>query len=172
VTRDEWLRRLADAPADDWLAFADWLQQAGDPRGELIALDVALERATGDDEARPLQDARAPLVAAHGAALLGETMSRAVSEGYIAISWRRGFVESVRYSGQGLDHRRVVGWIVNILDGEPFRFVRRIELPWTDLEDVAWLDRFPHLAEVDVRGCRIAPEKLRVLGLRGVHVRR
>ena len=37
VTRDDLLAVIDENPADDasWLAYADWLQQKGDPRGEL-----------------------------------------------------------------------------------------------------------------------------------------
>jgi uncharacterized protein (TIGR02996 family) len=173
--RDELLRRLSANPEDReaWLAFADWLQQAGDPRGELIALDDALDREPKTKSARrgELEAARTELLAAQGPALLGETLARAVGDGYLELGWRRGFVERVHASGEGLPHRRAVGWVIQLLGGEPFLFVRRVELPFTDVTDVAWLDGYAHLEEVDLRGCRVSPEKIVLLRKRGLKVR-
>ena len=37
---------------ENWLVYADWLQERGDPRGELIVLDIRLEDETTASEDR------------------------------------------------------------------------------------------------------------------------
>jgi len=37
---------------DRWLVYADWLLDRGDPRGELISLEIAIEAGTADAEAQ------------------------------------------------------------------------------------------------------------------------
>lgn len=62
-----------DAPDEDWLVWADAMQQIGDPRGELIALDHA-----------------PAYVKAHADALFGRPLGRHVRKGDVAITkWRR-----------------------------------------------------------------------------------
>ena len=41
-----------------WLIFADWLEEQGDPRGELIRLQVHLAELSGDDPGRLALQAR------------------------------------------------------------------------------------------------------------------
>jgi len=55
-----------DAPASEWLVYGDALQEAGDPRGELIGLSHAV------DEGRTEATVRDAYVKDHAAALLGE----------------------------------------------------------------------------------------------------
>jgi len=55
-----------DAPAADWLVYGDALQEAGDPRGELIGLSHAVA------EGRTSADIRDAYVKEHARALLGE----------------------------------------------------------------------------------------------------
>ena len=57
-------RPALDAPTDDWLVYADTLQQAGDPRGELIVLHHEVEKG-----GRPKK--RDGFIAEHAAMLLG-----------------------------------------------------------------------------------------------------
>ena len=62
-----------DAPDEEWVVWADAMQQVGDPRGELLAL--------GYPE---------PYVREHGEALLGRVVGRHVRKGDIAVTkWRR-----------------------------------------------------------------------------------
>jgi uncharacterized protein (TIGR02996 family) len=48
------LAAIVDDPTaiDRWLVYADWLLDRGDPRGELINLEIALEAGNADAEAR------------------------------------------------------------------------------------------------------------------------
>lgn len=76
-----------DAPAADWLVYADALQQAGDPRGELIALNEAVARNQASAEQR---DA---FVEKHAEALLGPA---AVHRGSYSLSWRWCAIDEAR----------------------------------------------------------------------------
>ncbi len=55
-----------DAPSADWLVYGDALQEAGDPRGELIGLSRAVEEGRTDAATRDAY------VKTHAVALLGE----------------------------------------------------------------------------------------------------
>ncbi|MDQ3338162.1 MAG: hypothetical protein M4D80_23600 [Myxococcota bacterium] len=55
-----------DAPSADWLVYGDSLQEAGDPRGELIGLSHAVA------EGKTTADVRDAYVKEHAKALLGE----------------------------------------------------------------------------------------------------
>ncbi|MEO8554307.1 MAG: hypothetical protein ABI678_30235, partial [Kofleriaceae bacterium] len=89
ATRAEYeafIARLRDSqePAD-FLVFGDWLQSAGDPRGELIAIQHALETAVNEDRAR-LIDAEKKLLALPDLAPGIELRT---------LKWKRGFVRKV-----------------------------------------------------------------------------
>lgn len=74
------------APDDDVprLVYADWLTEHGDPRGELIAIQIARAK----QDAPELEAREKELWAAHG------TGWHAPFSG-MRIQWRRGFVESI-----------------------------------------------------------------------------
>jgi len=84
---------IAAAPTDDerWLVYADWLQQLGHPRGELIRLDVELSRTKDLSRAQALvQEAAALANALPFDRALGPTAVRtrgfvtAVTLGYVS----------------------------------------------------------------------------------------
>jgi uncharacterized protein (TIGR02996 family) len=179
TTRDDLLAVIAEDPDDDnaWLAYADWLQQRGETRGELIALDIALESATGARKTE-LEAARVGMLASYGAALLGETFSRFIASGYGQLSWRRGFIATFGYGGSssGGTHLRKVGWLVKLIvdNPEPFTFVTRLAFPNTDLVNLTPFMTFKHLVELDVRTTNVKASDAALLeelrpGLR-VHV--
>lgn len=70
-----------DAPAAEWLVYADALQQKGDPRGELIALVNAGDAAK-----------REAFVAEHAQALLGAAAPHFPAQ--LTLTWRWCFVDS------------------------------------------------------------------------------
>src|SRR5690242_13390168 len=72
-----------------YLVLADWLQQQGDPRGELIAIQCARETADMPELAANEQ----ALFDAHLAAWLGNA-DDAYRVGELELVWRRGFVWS------------------------------------------------------------------------------
>ena len=77
------------APEDPvpYQIYADWLTERGDPRGELIALQVALEKPGASPE---LQGRAAELVEKHRTAWLGD-----LPAGGFSCTWRRGFLDAV-----------------------------------------------------------------------------
>jgi len=167
VTRDELLQVIADNPDDHngWLLYADWLQQHGEPRGELIALDIAIESATGDRVVE-LEVARHRLLQSSGAALLGDTLAKVVASGYCEVAWRRGFVVTFGYVGnEQVVHQRVIGWLVKLIfdNPEPFTFVHTMKFTRTDLSDVTPFARFKHLVELDVRGSNVRNHSISLL---------
>jgi hypothetical protein len=138
-----------------WHPLADWLIERDDPRGELINIDLALEANTGDAE--QLNARRKEILAESAPKLLGDTFSRVIAEGYGSVSWRRGFVDNVKYSGDpSLGHLRSVGWLIRLMvaNREPFALMRRLDLSHTDIADLAPLATFPHLVQLDLAGCK------------------
>jgi len=158
TTRDD-LHAVIAADAenrDNWQTYADWLQQRGDVRGELMALDLALEAGHAPELAR----ARAELLRAHGATLLGDTFARFHAEGYGQIVWRRGFVVEVGYGGSmRLRHRRKVKWLAKLIAESPgpFAFLRTLRFPYTDLDDVTQFMDLQNLALIDAYGTDVKP---------------
>jgi uncharacterized protein (TIGR02996 family) len=87
TTREDLHAVIAADPEnrEAWHTYADWLQQQGNVRGELIALELALEA----NNSAELRTARDEFLRTLGAALLGETFSRFHADGYGQIVWRR-----------------------------------------------------------------------------------
>jgi uncharacterized protein (TIGR02996 family) len=99
ATRDEYtafIRRLRLTDNDDdFLVFGDWLQTVGDPRGELIAVQHALETAVNEERAH-LIDHEKKLLALH---------KFVPEQGTGTFRWRRGFVRRiVKPNNLRLDH--------------------------------------------------------------------
>jgi uncharacterized protein (TIGR02996 family) len=89
VARNLELERALIADPDDvatYLVYADWLQQEGDPRGELIARTIQAESDTNDDA--KLRAATKRRIERLIARLIGELAD-------LNPSWRRGFVDGV-----------------------------------------------------------------------------
>jgi uncharacterized protein (TIGR02996 family) len=103
--REAFERAILERPDEiaGYAAYADWLQEQNDPRGEFIAVQLALE-----DESRPaserkkLQEREAELLKAHERELLGELGpflhaedKDAKTATRIAPRWRRGFLREL-----------------------------------------------------------------------------
>lgn len=79
--------------------YGDWLQARGQPRGELVALQLAAER---DPSKRRFADA---FLSAHQAELLGDLASLHAADP-TALTWRYGFIHRARFDrdyGRGVD---------------------------------------------------------------------
>lgn len=143
---EEQLRRqIVESPDDDAprMAYADLLAERGDPRGELITLQIALEGMDRGDARYPAARARERrLLGAHwaewtstAAALLGKPPSWTPS----VLAMRRGFVHRVAVSGRKLPRRGA-----ELLAAEPIQAVEllapkpvwRCEV-WPRLREVA-----------------------------------
>lgn len=93
MTDAELLAAIYAAPDDDAprAVYADWLQQRGDPRGELIALQLLRAQGGGTPEQA---DREHELLAAHGAGWLAPLP---ISE--VGVRFERGFVSGCDTTG-------------------------------------------------------------------------
>ena len=100
---DDGLNELIEEDPTDlgrYLIYADWLQQHGDPRGELIIVQHALATEPHGRRYDALERAEARLFKDFGADLLGP-LARAVNiststSSYRGLAWRCGFVRALR----------------------------------------------------------------------------
>jgi uncharacterized protein (TIGR02996 family) len=84
-------REIAGNPDDagPYQVYADWLSDRGDPRGELIALSLALEQTPSD---AAIAKRLGELHAAHDETWLG-AVGRPLAG--VTLTWRRGFVDEI-----------------------------------------------------------------------------
>jgi uncharacterized protein (TIGR02996 family) len=127
-------------PADPaaYAVYADWLQRRGDPRGELIALQLAREAelARGAPGRSKLQAAIGEHVERHAAALLGGLAALVPDLRDVAAPpfvWRSGFIHRVVLDSHGGGD---LGAIARDVLGHPSgRFVRELALRCDDLDE-------------------------------------
>lgn len=156
---------MIPASLDDdeaWLAYADWLQSQGEPHGELIAIDMGIERGRTE-----LAVARNELLAKYGHAILGETIAKFIASGYPKVTWQRGHIVDFEYAARArTTHQMVVGWLLKeiVEHFEPFRFVQRFAFPATDVSDLTVFEKFPHLETLDVEGSNVRKPDLQKMG--------
>src|SRR5439155_5420030 len=100
-------RRLVDAivaaPDDDAprMVYADWLQQRGDPRGELIQLQCQLAAVPDDERRRAIRIAENKLLAAHEATWtrpLHDALPPPPPATDYVFTFARGFVDEAKLS--------------------------------------------------------------------------
>lgn len=101
TTRNRDLERLVlGAPEDPggYLVYADWLTSCGDPRGELVTIQHALSTTEASDR----KSAPGRALAKREAELLrqNERFVPGVSAEMVHLTWRWGFVDSVRLSNE------------------------------------------------------------------------
>ncbi len=129
------VRKIAEAPDDpsNYLVYADWLSERGDPRGELIAVQHALEDAPS--ERRPDLEERQTVLLATNPYLFGTWPD-------MRLVWFNGFVRHVSVTFPEADHRRLrrlQTWMKRLAFHPTGRFLRTIEIrlgfdgqvPWT-----------------------------------------
>jgi uncharacterized protein (TIGR02996 family) len=80
--------------ANGYLIYADWLMQQGDVRGELIAVQHALEAVKDPSQFLVLKQKDEALRHAHAREWLGVEVPR-----HVELQWRRGFVASAEVIG-------------------------------------------------------------------------
>lgn len=181
MTRDEVVQQLFANPdaREAWLVLSDLLQQEGNPRGEWLAIELAVE-------SQPELAARhQAFFDAHAGALCGPVLSQVVKERCGAVVWSRGYVSELAYCGDpGLTHQRSVRWLVKAIcaSPEPSTFLRKAAFTKTDLDDpsplqcfkglreldlsqtavtkLEWVAHFPRLRVVKLKGCRLAKNEL------------
>src|SRR5690348_5174742 len=128
---------IAADPEDEgpYLVYADWLQWRGDPRGELIVVQHALETARGQAWAK-LRIRERELLSRYREALLGPAALHLDSRHF---DWRRGFVDRMSAGflfderGQLVVHPSLA--LVRAMSNVEFRWLREASLPL--LEELA-----------------------------------
>jgi uncharacterized protein (TIGR02996 family) len=109
ISERELLADIVATPDDDGprLVYADWLLDRGDPRGELVNAQCALERAERADrpvdETEPLRKAARQLIDQHESTWLDPLF--AITAGYYEL--RRGLVEHVDLMQATIDAARL-----------------------------------------------------------------
>jgi uncharacterized protein (TIGR02996 family) len=162
----DFLRTILDLPDDDVcrLAYADWLQERGDPasalRGEFVQVQIQLAR-RADPDAGPaawLDSARVPELKAREQALLaahGKEWAGLVAGLVDRYEYRRGFIEFV-----SLDATRFATHAEKLFALAPLRRVRLINALSKQVADC------PHLARLtglDFSKSQIGDHNLRIL---------
>ncbi len=99
-------KQLAAGNDDDFLVYADFLQERGDPRGELIHL-----------HAKGKTTAATALLKKHADTLLGP-----LAKHQKHLTWKLGFIDAAKITGAPR------GVVESILDHESMKFVRALEL--------------------------------------------
>jgi uncharacterized protein (TIGR02996 family) len=149
--REAFERTILEAPDDlaNYAAYADWLFERGDPRGEFMQVQLALEdeRRSADERAK-LRQREQELLAAHQAEWLGPLASLLLSGDTIQRSdyvegqftqwevpnyeWRfaRGFLDSVFVRDLSVPMARA------LRGSQHARFLRRLEIEYVqDVEE-------------------------------------
>jgi hypothetical protein len=146
--------------AAPWRVLGDLLEERGDPRGELIGVQHAIEGATGASWVQ-LKTREQALLDEHAAALLG-SLKKWPKLRSTRVWWRRGFVHALSSDGfpaaaieAFLDHpsARFVAHLAGVAprpSGMPMmRSAGMLRSIRADAFDLATLDRFPQLDSVD-----------------------
>src|SRR3954452_8559701 len=97
MNRDEgFLEAILEIPDDDTprLAYADWLEGRGDPRGEFIRVQIDLERLPPNDPGRETLEQRERAISDKYAREWAEPLRHLITEW----TFRRGFIERVETS--------------------------------------------------------------------------
>lgn len=132
--RNAELEAAIDAQPDDpqgYLVYADWLQQHGDARGELVVIQHGRSVDRGSAE---LERAEAALIARYQAELLGPlaryTHVRTADRSHKGLAWRWGFVRAARL--RRISETKLSDIVRTLLSHPSGRFIERLALgrPW------------------------------------------
>jgi hypothetical protein len=116
---DEELARTFLQPGSEaWAVYADELQTRGDPRGELIAIELELDGELPTEERERLEVAAAPLREQFTAALARRLAGAGIEAG-VAATWRFGFLRSVNVERSFELHER----LASVFAGDEARFL-------------------------------------------------
>src|SRR5262245_52634867 len=146
---DRFLQAIRDAPYDDELrlVFADWLDDHGDPRGQLMRLEVALARLPEDDPGRgQLRQQSLWLQDLHGTHWLGPLHNRILwscPRGLLALDGRADDVFPLPEAAG------VYPWVER---------VRLSEVGRPGCACLRELERMPNLTSLDLNHNHLGPE--------------
>lgn len=114
---------------DGWLVYGDWLQAAGDPRGELVAVQAKLARDPGNPE---LMEAQRALFRQHGGWLLEGLHAFLVPRGergpLFRLSWEFGFLWTANLTIDGHSLSEVVTGLRSLLAHPSARFLHALAI--------------------------------------------
>lgn len=167
---------IASEPAkvQHYQVYSDWLQNEGDPRGELVAVQCALSQETDPDARRSLLERNTALLAEHSDYLLWRLGA------HVQVDWRYGFLAAARCSAPTgfatADYS--VHFLETLLDLPSAPFIQKLEVQTgAQLRHVVATRRPPLLRELrlwhvhqnelaDVTGLFAAFPDLRALAIR------
>jgi uncharacterized protein (TIGR02996 family) len=138
MTETDFLRSIHETPDDDdlRLVFADWLEDNGDPRGELMRVQVEFARRPGD---RELQARNRALLAEHAEGWLGPLRSKIDQFAFV-----RGTLH-LWATGKTLLGKHLEDPAMQAV----CRWVEALRVAMNTEEPVAFLENFPHLTRLD-----------------------
>ncbi|MDF2697976.1 MAG: hypothetical protein K0S65_6359 [Labilithrix sp.] len=114
---------------DAWLVYGDWLEEAGDPRGELVAVQARHARDPGNPE---LLAAQRALFARHGDLLLDGLHSfltpHAGHGPLFRLSWEFGFIWTANVTASGHSVDEFVAGLRALLGHPSARFLHALAL--------------------------------------------
>jgi len=133
---------------DAWLVYGDWLQSAGDPRGELVAVQARLARDPGNAS---LMEAQRAFFRRHARTLLEGLEPYLTNQPMMRFSWEFGFLWTASVTTAGHAAAAVADGLRVLLDHPSARFLHALTIAspsdgnWTPI--VAAIDqRDPPLA--------------------------
>ena len=143
---------------DAWQVYADWLESQGDPRGELIQLEVAQASAGGGDEQAQLRSKADALIKENLKTWLDDDLITGLENSdprdpVLAFEWRYGFIWSARvrnnYEWSGAD---VEQFIKALLKSSASRFLHEVRVGLTDPDgEPSWEREMLALSEAGTR---------------------
>lgn len=120
-----------------WQVYGDWLQQEGDPRGEIIAIETAIASGSAGDDLKKRKD---EIFEANLKSWLSDRVRKALEEPgedteTIALTWKHGFLEKVRV-GTEYDYEgpQPVEVLRDLFKSSATRFLRELRVGLTDAE--------------------------------------
>jgi len=124
-------RVILDDPLDPdaWLVYGDWLEEAGDPRGELVAIQAQHARDPGNPE---LLAAQRALFRRHADVLLGGLdgflSPRGRAGPLLRLSWEYGFIWTANVTATGHSTDELVAGLRALLEHPSARFLHALSL--------------------------------------------
>ena len=140
--------------ADAWLVYGDWLEETGDPRGELVAIQARHARDPGNPE---LLAAQRSLFERHGDVLLDGLHEYLGPRGRLGplfrLSWEFGFIWTANVAAAGHSVDQFAAGLRALLGHPSARFLHVLALGAPPDND--WRRVLPILAEGGERPLRI-----------------
>jgi uncharacterized protein (TIGR02996 family) len=149
---------IAATPDDEerYLVYADWLQQHGDVRGELIVLQHAMDHAPpGSEQRQTFKRAADRVIKKNPTHIFGDLAYSGALD-YLEADWRWGFLHGVKVGGWHRDPPFEVRPMLRVLFALPVAIV---------LEELSW--RGDDCQVVASTVGKLAPGSLRRLALQG-----